>query len=96
MPDPRAELRVAWARARLLFHTLHDLGLRTTGQIVAHSAHRRRLGVREWAERTPQEDAVEPGAMTEAHPVDHGARFVFENAELEVLVLADDVVRLSW
>jgi len=79
-----------------VFHTLHDLGLRTTGQVVAHSAHRRRSGVREWAERTPQEDPVEPGAMAEAHPVDHGARFVFENAELEVLVLADDVVRLSW
>ncbi|HMK62206.1 MAG TPA: TIM-barrel domain-containing protein, partial [Acidimicrobiales bacterium] len=96
MNDPRIRLRLGWARARLVFHTLHDLGLRTVGEVVAHSARRRRLGSSEWAERTPHEDPVEPGALLECEQLDHGARFVFERAELEVLVLADDVVRLSW
>jgi alpha-glucosidase len=91
-----APLRLGWARARLLYHTLAHLGLRTTGQVLAHSWRRSRSGAAEWAARAPAGPALEPGELQETVPTQSGALFRFERAELEVALLADDVARLTW
>lgn len=39
---------------------------------------------------------VTPGNLAAYEPVQNGAGFRFENAELEVVFLADDLVRLTW
>lgn len=96
MDDRGAALRRRWAGARLLYRTVNDLGLRTIGQVVAHSSRRRRRGPAEWAQRTPKGAPVEPGGLHTVVPSSHGAQFVFSHAELDVTVLADDVVRLTW
>jgi alpha-glucosidase len=79
-----------------VYHTLHDLGLRTTGQVAAHSWRRWRTGASEWAARRPRPPAVLPGLLERVEVGGHGATFFFSDATLEVLVPAPDVVRLSW
>lgn len=95
MDDLRAPLRRGWARARLWYHTVSDLGLRTTGQVLANSRRRGRMGT-EWAQRTPAGPPLEPGALEHVAAVAGGARFVFAHAELEVACVSADVVRLTW
>ena len=89
-------LQRRWARAVLLAHTVRDLGVRTTGQVVAHTVRRRRLGVSEWAGRAATGPPEEPGRLIEATRVAGGARFVFSAAELEVVFPAPDVARVTW
>jgi alpha-glucosidase len=96
MSDLRSAAGRGWARARLMAHTVHDLGLRTIGQVAAHSLRRQRAHRAELAARAPQAAACPPGMLQTAAPIDGGARFTFDDAALEVLFLADDVVRLSW
>lgn len=94
--DPRAALRRGWARTRLAYHTLSDLGLRTTAEVIAHSWRRRRTGASEWKARAPGDVGVEPGPLLRVEEVEGGASFRFSEATLEVLVSAADVVRLTW
>src|ERR1700739_3870293 len=94
--DAAGPLRRGFARARLLYHTLADLGPRTVGEVVLHTARRRRQGISEWAARAPQGPETVPGALTEVALEPHGARLSFTDAELELSFLCDDVVRLTW
>src|SRR5574340_468053 len=89
-------LRSRWARTRLVFHTLHDLGLATVGQIVAHSVRRRRALREERAARASPGPAVVPGPLQSVDPDGSGVRLTFARATLEVRFLADDVVVLTW
>jgi len=79
-----------------VYHTLSDLGLKTTGEVVAHSWRRRRTGASEWMGRAPGDDGVEPGVLDHVEEIEAGASFRFTEATLEVLVPAADVVRLTW
>jgi alpha-glucosidase len=94
--DVAGRLRRGWARARLMFHTLNDLGPRTTAQVISHTLRRRRKGVGEWAARAATGPEVQPGALREVVLDGHGARLAFEGAELEIAFLHEDVARLTW
>jgi alpha-glucosidase len=39
---------------------------------------------------------LEPGKLLQAEAIDRGARFYFENAELEICFLTPDLVRVHW
>jgi alpha-glucosidase len=41
-------------------------------------------------------ERIAPGQIVSVDGTSHGAKFKFEYAELEILFLADDVVRISW
>jgi alpha-glucosidase len=94
--DVWGPVRRGWARARLGYRTVTDLGLRTTGQVIAHSVERRRATPSEWASRAPTGPPVEPGVLSDFSALPAGAVFRFARAELEVVFLGDDVVRLTW
>lgn len=40
--------------------------------------------------------SLSPGPLQEAYSIQMGARFHFEHAELDIVFLDSDVVRLSW
>ncbi len=42
------------------------------------------------------EERLSPGSLLEAYSIEAGARFHFEYADLEIVFLDSDVVRLSW
>lgn len=96
MHDARAVMRRRFAKARLLAHTVHDLGLRTVGQVVANSVRRQRARQAELAARSHPGPAVAPGPLEELRPHASGAELRFAQATLDVSFLTDDVVRLSW
>jgi alpha-glucosidase len=96
MTNLRLSHRRALARVRLVTRTVTELGLPTLGLVVANSA-RRQVAVWHSAldRRTPIVGHM-PGRLRQVESDLHGARFVFEQAELDVRFLAVDVVRLSW
>lgn len=89
-------VRERWAKARLLFHTVRDLGLPTIAQIVSNTTERRREQQAEAARRARPEPELPPGDLQSTEPTQRGVRLVFAGAALEVEFLAADVVRLTW
>jgi alpha-glucosidase len=96
MPDTRTSRPRRIAKARIFVHTVHDLGLRTIGLVVANSVRRQLARRTELAARAPSGPPVSPGPLEEVTDVGAGARFCFARSTLEVSFLAEDVVRLSW
>jgi alpha-glucosidase len=85
---------------RPLIHRLvlaaRALGVRNMLRAVRYGVQKSRLE-RAWRDsRTQGAPGAGPGVLLEALPVERGARFRFERAELEVLHLAPDLVRISW
>src|SRR5579884_567202 len=95
MSDARGAIERRLAKARLLAHTLRDLGLPTMGHVVVNSARRRRAQLAE-LDGAPDGPWAAPGARRSVSPVAHGARVEFTDATVEVSFLADDVVRIVW
>ena len=93
--DHRMALRRSWAKARLLFHSVHDLGLPTIGKVVTNSFERRREA-RDRRETSDGGPRVTPGRRTGAHPIAGGMQVTFENATLSIEFRAADVVCLWW
>jgi alpha-glucosidase len=96
MTDLRLSHRRALARVRLVTRTVTELGLPTLGLVVANSARRQVVAWRCALDRRTPVVGHMPGRLRQVESDADGARFVFEQAELDVRFLAVDVVRLSW
>jgi alpha-glucosidase len=81
---------------RLLKHVVSDLGLPTMRLIVENSSRRQVARKQEYDEREADPVPVKPGDLQRVEPEIGGGRFIFEHAELQVLFMTDDVVRLAW
>src|SRR5487761_1333784 len=93
--DRHITLRRNWAKARLLYHSVHDLGLPTIGHIVGNTLERRREG-KDQRLSAPLEAPLAPGRRTGAHPIVGGVQVTFEHAALSIEFRAPDVVCLGW
>jgi len=79
---------------------LRRLGLANSLRVLQYTRYKARMD-RKWAPLGTAGKGADrpvqlPGALQSAAPEAHGARFVFEGAELEVVFLAPDLVRVSW
>ncbi len=96
MPRSGGVAERAAQRVRITFGVLGDLGADTTVAIVANSlqALGRRRRERRGA-RVPSTPRT-PGLLRDVVPVPGGARCRFSEAELEIVFVTSDVVRVSW
>jgi len=92
----RASKSERWALIRTGAIVVSKLGLPTVGHALAASVRAERVGRRERAAASVLSPGITPGALSRVETFDTGARFAFERAELEVALLADEVVRLTW
>jgi alpha-glucosidase len=95
MPPAKTSMAKRLALLRTGTTVVSKLGLPTIGHAMAASVRaeitrRRRAGA-----PAPGED-LGPGPLSGVETLESGARFTFADAQLEVVVLADDVVRLTW
>ena len=81
---------------RLLAHVFGDLGLPMVGLVVVNSVRRRNASKRESRRRATIGPGVAPGSIERVDPVPGGARFSFSRAELEVVFVAPDILRVCW
>ncbi|HYA68862.1 MAG TPA: TIM-barrel domain-containing protein [Acidimicrobiales bacterium] len=90
---PRSE---RWALMRTGAMVVSKLGLPTVGHALMASVRAEWVGRRERAEARMPALGVDPGSLRSVETFGTGARFTFERAELEVALVASDVVRLTW
>jgi len=88
-------------KLRLVVHEVAALSPRTMRAITANTLRMARIDRRDRATETSPAAAFSAGSFLTGAPVDAdgrcvGATVAFERATLEVLVMADDLVRLSW
>ncbi|MDF1499112.1 MAG: glycoside hydrolase family 31 protein [Anaerolineales bacterium] len=80
-----------------LLRTLRFIGWENPSRAILYSIMRDRQDrhlIRALKSDAPRWEP--PGKILSAAPTDHGAEFTFEQAKLEILFLAEDVVRVSW
>jgi alpha-glucosidase len=80
-----------------LLRTLRFIGWENPYRAILYSILRARAerGIKREDKLEPTERFA-PGQIISANGTVHGAGFRFENADLEILFLAEDVVRISW
>ena len=73
-------------------------GLSHTARILSHSRYRNRLNRYVQEERSSRKAAPlkAPGKLSDAYSVPGGVRLKFENAELECVLIAPNMARLTW
>ena len=71
-------------------------GLGPSINTLSYSLYRELLDRSYLRENNPQNSTADPGSHQETTPIPGGVRVRFERAELEVLFLAPDLVRVSW
>lgn len=80
-----------------LLRTLRFIGWENPFRAIVYSLLRERIDRRSGpGEMNEPEERIAPGQIVSANGTTHGANFKFEHAELEILFLAEDVVRISW
>lgn len=101
MAELSGPLRRQWLKTKLVWHEITALSPRTMRAIARNSVSMARKDRRDHAlEKTPAAP-VAAGTLLGGAPLDVegevlGASVAFQRATLEVLVVADDMVRLSW
>ncbi len=71
------------------------IGLSTTLASLRYAVRRSRQDAR-YRRTSRHGETLAPGKITQACSIPQGARFYFEQAELEILYLAPDLIRVSW
>ena len=80
-----------------VLRSIHTVGLENSLSAVFYAFQRDRINNTYQRTRQPEGDEpLEPGSLRDAYPIPTGARFQFEHADLEIIFLDSDVVRLSW
>ena len=80
-----------------LLRSIHTLGLNNSLAAVLYAFQRDRINNAYRRERIRASDKpLNPGSLQEAYSIQSGARFHFEHADLEIVFLDSEVVRLSW
>ncbi|MBV9389671.1 MAG: glycoside hydrolase family 31 protein [Chroococcidiopsidaceae cyanobacterium CP_BM_ER_R8_30] len=59
-------------------------------------SHKRDHFERQYAPSLPSAKLIQPGKLLQAEATDRGARFYFEQAELEIRFLVPDLVQVDW
>lgn len=84
------------SKMRDVLRSLRFIGVLQALRSVRYAAERDRLD-RRWTKRRGDEaEAQPPGSLLSRRPLAHGALFKFEHAELEVIFLAPELLRISW
>ena len=80
-----------------LIRTLRFIGWENPYRAIVFALLRDRVDRRlNREQRTEPSEWVAPGNVLSVQPAAHGAEFHFENAQLEIDFLAEDVARISW
>jgi hypothetical protein len=81
----------------LILRSIRTLGLNNSLAAVVYAFQRDRINNAYRRDRIRGSDkSLSPGSLQEAYAIQQGARFHFEHADLEIVFLDSDVVRLSW
>ncbi|MCJ7566967.1 MAG: glycoside hydrolase family 31 protein [Anaerolineales bacterium] len=80
-----------------ILRSIRTLGLNNSFSAVLYAFQRDRNNRADRRDRIRVIDKpLNPGSLQEAYPIQTGARFHFEHADLEIVFLDSEVVRLSW
>jgi len=80
-----------------ILRSIRTLGLNNSLAAVLYAFQRDRLNNAYRRDKIQVSDlSLSPGPLQEAYLIQMGARFHFEHAELDIVFLDSDVVRLSW